>query len=158
MVVLARLLFCWNPSATTGRIRFPSPARFIHRKKGISQEEQGMFDKEKLWSEAEQCLSQLGSESMWSPAALFRSDLAPSLRPGRVSDHKSKLEGLKRLRDLLAANPWLRQRRRFASKKTDFRAKIQKFRPKKNVTLLNPNHVPATTGQCFQRKKYRFTK
>ena len=42
------------------------------------------------------------------------------------------------------------------SKKTDFRAKIRKFCPKKKDSLLDPNHVPATTGQCCPKEKVPF--
>jgi len=128
MVVLARLSFCWNPGGATGRIRFPAklPPRLIH-KNGGSHDKQGMVDKEELWREAEQCLAQLSSKSRWS-SALFnptRSDLTFTLRPDLESDPSSELEALKRLQDLLAANPWLRQRRRFASKAVGVLARLE---------------------------------
>ena len=128
MVVLARLSFCWNPGGATGRIRFPAqlPPRLIH-KNGGSHDKQGMVDKEELWRGAEQCLAQLSSKSRWS-SALFnptRSDLTFTLRPDLESDPSSELEALKRLQDLLAANPWLRQRRRFASKAVGVLARLE---------------------------------
>ena len=123
MVVLARLSFCWNPGGAISPIRSLThlPPRLIHSK-DISQGVQIVVDKEELWHEAEQCLAQLSLEYKWNPA-LFNSksnpsgsNLASMFRPDLESNPKLKLEGLKRLRDLLAANPWLRQRRRFASK------------------------------------------
>jgi len=123
MLVLARLSFCWNPGGAISPIRSLTHLlpHLIHSK-GISQGKQRLVDKEELWHEAEQCLAQLSLEYKWNPA-LFNSksnpsgsNLASMFRPDLESNPKLKLEGLKRLRDLLAANPWLRQRRRFASK------------------------------------------
>ena len=124
MVVLARLLFCWNPGGVTGRIRFLTQLspRLVHSN-GSSQDK----DKEELWREAEQCLAQLNWETKWS-SALFnptRSNLASTRRPDLESKPKSELEGMKRLRDLLAANPWLRQRRKFASKAVGALTRLQ---------------------------------
>jgi len=124
MVVLARLLFCWNPGGVTGRIRFLTQLspRLVHSN-GSPQDK----DKEELWREAEQCLAQLNWETKWS-SALFnptRSNLASTRRPDLESNPKPELEGMKRLRDLLAANPWLRQRRKFASKAVGALTRLQ---------------------------------
>merc|ERR1712074_462145 len=42
------------------------------------------------------------------------------------------------------------------SKKQIFGPRTENFR-RKNVTLLNSNHVPATTGQCYPNKKVPFS-
>ena len=42
-------------------------------------------------------------------------------------------------------------------KKTDFRAKIRIFGAKKKHTLLNRNHVLATTGQSCAKEKVPFS-
>lgn len=99
----------------------------------------GMVDKEKLSHQAEQCLAQLSSlESKWNPALFFSNLNSIRSTSELESNPKSKLEGLKRLRDLLAANPWLRQRRRFASKAVGALTRLERsseFLKEKEVAL-----------------------
>ena len=42
-------------------------------------------------------------------------------------------------------------------KKTDFRAEIRIFGAKKKSSLLDPNHVPAMTGQSCAKEKVPFS-
>ena len=120
MVLVARFSICWNRGGATCLSKFRSHklCRLIHSEDGSSDKRGRMVDKNELWHEAEQCLAQLKSGTRWA-RALFYSKFNTlgfsSLRDVQLNS-KSKMDDLKSFQDLLVANPWLRQRRQFASK------------------------------------------
>ena len=112
--------------------KFPSHklSRLIHSEDGPSDKRGRMVDKNELWHEAEQCLAQLKSGTRWA-RALFYSKFNTlgfsSLRDVQLNS-KSKMDDLKSFQDLLVANPWLRQRRQFASKAVGALTRLEHYK------------------------------
>merc|ERR1719430_2249552 len=77
----------------------------------------GLNDKEESWQEAEKCLDRLGNEPKFALfTSIFNIFKSNETSTCQLPNVKSNLKELVTLRNLLIANPWMKQRRKFAFK------------------------------------------